>query len=405
MTSFRRLLASSAVSNLGDGLRLTALPLLAASLTRDPTAIAAITAVIWLPWLIFGVVGGAVVDRVNRVRLIVAVQLARLVVIGGLAVLVWTDNATMLVIYAVAFAIGLGELLADTTMQTILPAIVPRDELERANGQLYATQTVANDFVGPPAGSIMFASVNAAPFALNALTWGASAVLLAGLPGGQPAPAGTARASFRQDIVAGARYLFGHPMLRALLIWSVFVNAALTAFGSIYVLFALEVLRLDEAAYGILAAAAGIGGVAGTLVAGRLARRIGRSRLVQLGSVVTGGSAVAVGLLDSPIVVTALLFLITASAGAVIIVLVALRQSIVPGVLLGRVIATTRTFGYGAIPLGALLGGWLAANFGLAAPFFLGGAVVIVAGLLIGRWLSPAAIDAARAAADVHSAG
>ena len=118
----------------------------------------------------------------------------------------------------------------------------------------------------------------------------------------------------------------------------------------------------------------------------------------------TGGSAIAVGLVDSPILAAALLFLITASARAVIIVLVALRQSIVPGALLGRVIATTRTFGYGAIPAGALFG-WLADNFGLAAPFFLGGAVIIVAGLLIGRWLSPAAIEAARVAAEVHSAG
>ncbi|MDP8905493.1 MAG: MFS transporter [Chloroflexota bacterium] len=398
MTPFHRLLAASAVSNFGDGLRLTALPLLAASLTRDPTAVAALTALNSLPWAIFGLVGGAIVDRVHRVRLLVAVQLLRLVIIGALAALVWTNNASLLLVYVVAFAIGTGELLADTTMQTILPTVVPRDRLESANGRLYATHTITNDFVGPPVGSVLFAAVNAAPFAVNALTWGAGALLLTGLAGAQAA-AGRARASVRQDVPAGARYLFGHPMLRVLLVWSVFVNAALTAFGSIYVLYALEVLRVDEAAYGVLAAAAGAGGATGTLLAGRLVRLIGRSRVVQAGSVTAGAAGVAAGLVDSAVVVGGLMFLLTAAAGAVVIVLTSLRQTIVPGPMLGRVIATTRAFGYGAIPLGALLGGWLAAQFGLSAPFIVGGSVVIIAGLAIRRWVSPRAIEAARAAA------
>ena len=163
------------MSNLGDGLRVTALPLLAASITRDPSAIAAVTAVVWLPWLVFGIIGGTIVDRVPRIGLIVFVQVARMLVIGALGAMVWLDQASMLVIYVVAFVIGIGEVLADTTMQTLIPAVVPDEDLEQANGQLYAAQAVANDFAGPPVGSVLFAALTWIPFALNAVAWGASA--------------------------------------------------------------------------------------------------------------------------------------------------------------------------------------------------------------------------------------
>lgn len=398
-TPFRRLFAASAISNLGDGLRLTALPLLAASLTRDPAAIAAVTAVVWLPWLIFGAVGGAIVDRVRRVRLLLLVQVGRMVVVAVLAVLVWGDQASMVVIYVVAFLLGIGEVLADTTMQTLIPAVVPEDELERANGQLFASQAVTNEFVGPPVGSVLFSAVNAAPFALNAVTWGTSALVLAGLRVEEPNRDGLPATSMVQDIVSGARWLWAQPLLRALLVWGAVVNASLTAFGSIYVLFALEILKLSEAAYGFLAVASGLGGIVGTLLAARVVKRVGRSRLVQGGTVIVGVATVAAGLLASPVPFLALVFLLTATAAMVNIVLSSLRQTIVPNALLGRVTATFRVFSYGAIPLGAVVGGWLADGFGLQAPFVLGGVVVTICGLLIGRWVTQQAIDRARAAA------
>ncbi|HEX7068993.1 MAG TPA: MFS transporter [Candidatus Limnocylindria bacterium] len=393
---FRRLWTASAVSNLGDGLRVTALPLLAASLTRDPSAIAAVTAVVWLPWLVFGIVGGTIVDRVPRIGLIVAVQLGRMLVIAALGALVWLDQASMLVIYVVAFAIGIGEVLADTTMQTLIPAVVPDEDLERANGQLYAAQAVANDFAGPPAGSVLFATLSWIPFALNAVAWALAAALLAGLRLGAPSRVERAPTTFIEDVVVGARWLWRHPVLRALLVWGAIVNASLIAFGSIYVLFALEVLGLSEAAYGFLAAAIGLGGIAGTVVAGRLVRGVGRSRVIQLGGIAAGAVAIVGGFMTSAIAFAALMFVLTASAAAVSIVVSALRQSIVPNELLGRVHATFRVFSYGAIPLGALAGGWMADAFDLRTPYFVGGAIVLVMSLGIGRWVTDAAIERAR---------
>ena len=400
ISAFGRLFAASAASNVGDGLRLAALPLLAASLTRDPGAIAAITAVIMLPWLLFGAVGGAIVDRVDRVRLLSMVQLARMAVVAVLAAVVWTDNASMLIVYLAAFLFGIGEVLADTTMQTLVPALVRNEELERANGQLYASQSVGNEFVGPPVGSVLFSAVPAAPFVLNAVAWGTAGAVLSRLEVEQPHRLARPPSSLLGDVVAGARWLLGQPLLRALVVWAVFVNAALAAFSSLYVLFALEVLGISEAAFGLLTAVAGLGGVSGTLLAGRVVRRFGRATIVQAGSVLAGAAAIGAGLLASVVPFAVLLFVLTASAAVVIIVLTSLRQTIVPGRLLGRATATMRMMTYGALPVGALFGGWLASAFELRAPFLVGGSVVIVAGLLIGRWLTPVAIERARAGMD-----
>lgn len=401
---FRRLLASSAVSNLGDGLRVTALPLLAASLTRDPTAIAAVTAVVWLPWLVFGIVGGTIVDRVSRIGLLIGVQVARMLVVAALALLVWQDAASMLVIYVVAFGIGLGEVLADTAMQAVIPTLVPEGELERANGQLFAAQATANEFIGPPVGSVLYANAAPVPFLANAAAWGVSAILLSRLFVTQPARTARPPTSFVEDVVVGAKWLAGHEVLRVLLVWGAVVNASLVAFGSITVLFALEILRVSEAAFGFLAAAIGLGGITGTLVAGRLVRRLGRGRLIQAGAVAGGAGGVLAGLVDAPVLFAALMFVLTASAAAVSIVVSALRQSIVPNELLGRVHATFRVFSYGAIPLGALAGGWVASAFGLRAPYLIGGAIVVLAGLLIGFWVNDATIGVARERAGASGA-
>ncbi|CAN5838308.1 hypothetical protein BH24CHL6_BH24CHL6_07520 [soil metagenome] len=174
------------------------------------------TAVIWLPWLLFGAIGGAIVDRVKRVRLLMIVQIGRMVSVAALAVLVWTGATSMTIIYLAAFLIGIGEMLADTTLQTLVPTVVANDQLERANGQLYASQSVGNEFVGPPLGSVLLSALAAAPFVANALAWGASALVLSRLEVAQPSREGRDPTSLVQDIVEGGRWLFAQPILRAL---------------------------------------------------------------------------------------------------------------------------------------------------------------------------------------------
>jgi MFS family permease len=156
---YHRLWTAAAISNLGDGIFLTALPLLAATLTRDPLPVSAVFAAGWLPWLLFGLLSGALADRWNRRRLMWVVDAARFVVVGGLGVAVIAGLATIPLLVGVAFLLGVGQTLFDSAAQSVIPALVGRDpqRLERANGQLFGAQQVTQQLSGPPLGGWLFA--------------------------------------------------------------------------------------------------------------------------------------------------------------------------------------------------------------------------------------------------------
>jgi MFS family permease len=171
---FARLWAAAAISNVGDGIYATALPLLAASLTRDPFAVSLVTFGEWLPWLLFGLVSGALLDRWERRRVMWTVDAARFAVVGALAAAVVLDRASIALLAAAGFLLGTGQTLVDTAQHSIVPALVSRDpaRLERANGRLQGTQIVANQFVGPPAGGFLFSLAAWIPLAVDAVSFG-----------------------------------------------------------------------------------------------------------------------------------------------------------------------------------------------------------------------------------------
>ncbi|MGW5671136.1 MFS transporter, partial [Micromonospora sp. NPDC003776] len=176
---FHRLWTASAISNLGDGVTMVAGPLLVASLTPDPAAVAAATLAPQLPWLLFALVSGAIVDRVDRRRLVVAVNLSRGLVLAALAVAVLAGVATVPLICLAFFLTGVGETLADTASGALLPAVVPAELLEQANSRLYATFVVGNQFAAKPLGAYLFVLAAALPFGVDAATFGLAALLVA----------------------------------------------------------------------------------------------------------------------------------------------------------------------------------------------------------------------------------
>jgi hypothetical protein len=236
------------VSNLGDGLRVAALPLLAVMITRDPARIAAVTAAIWMPWLLIGLYAGALVDRVDRAALVRNVQLARLIVAVALGTLVLTELASMPVVYAAAFLVGAGEVLVEPTLQSLVPRVVTRDDLERANSRLIAAETAGNELIGPPVGALLFTLLPAAPFLVDAASYGASAAAVQRLT--------TRRSSRRRsriplrrvtgEVVDGLRWPRAHGYLRAITVWGGVFNVGSTAAYSLLVLFALDVLGVGE---------------------------------------------------------------------------------------------------------------------------------------------------------------
>jgi MFS family permease len=379
--NFHKALVASGFANLADGVLWVALPLLAVQLTRSPVLIAGVTIAARLPWLL-APVAGALADRLDRRQSMVRVNLVRTVLLGGLALAVAADLATLPLLYAVAVLLGFAETLFDTSAQSLLPALVPRDDLTRANSRLFAVELVANTFIGPPLGGLLAALGLAVAFGVQAAAYLVGAACLALLVGSFTAvgagPAGSTR--LRDDVAEGARFVWRHPVLRPLAIMLGVQNMAFAAVFSVFVLFAVAPgpMGLSKASFGILLATEGVGALVGTWLAVPAERRLGRVRTLVLSVVLLAATLVVYVLTTSPVLV-GISFAVSGVAMVLWnVVTVSLRQRITPDRLLGRMNAAYRLVGWGTMPLGALLGGVLAEVLGLRPTFLVAAGIALL---------------------------
>jgi MFS family permease len=425
-TSYRKLFAASTISNLGDGVSLIAYPWLASAITRNPILIALVVVVVQtLPWLLFTLPAGVITDRSDRRKLMVWSNVLRALLTAVVAFAVFarrdvlpapddvdqvvsTEWLLYLVLIAATLLLGVGEVLYDNSAQTFLPAIVETDDLEQANGQLYSAELVANQFAGPPLAGLMLAIGFALPFVVDAGSFAASAALvfsIAALPRSKPDPA--ERRPWQEEAAEGFRWLWHHDLLRTLAITLGLLNMLGNVAMAAFVLFSQEVLGTSTTEFAILSTAGAFGGVLGGWVASRVSRRIGSGPSLALTIVGGGICLIAIGLVSSwPV---AFVFLFIEMFGAVLwnVITVSLRQTIIPDRLLGRVNSVYRFFGWGAIPLGALIGGALAAGldgpisreWALRASLIIPGVVQLFVAVFALPRLTTARMDAARAEA------
>ncbi|MFE9915729.1 MFS transporter [Micromonospora sp. NPDC005553] len=364
-----QLLWSAAVSSrFGDALRTPALALLAATVTRDPRIIAAVTVAGQLPPLLFGLLGGVYADRWDRRRTMAVVDGVRAAVVAALAVVVALDRVSVLVLLVVAFLLATFGTLFDSASFALLPALVPPDALPRANGRLQAGAAVAGGFLGAPAAGVLFAVAPALPFAVDAVTFAAAALLVLAL---SAPPASTPETARRRDtvwgeIVEGLRWLVAHRTLWRVTVLTAASNLAISGIMAVLVLYALDVLRVPPAGYGLFAAAAIVGGVAGALGAGRLAARLGTVPALRAVLAVETVALTGFALARHP--VSGGIALAVFAAGTVVwnSLWASYGQRQVPSELLGRVGAAQRMVGLLTAPLGAALAGLGAASYGTA---------------------------------------
>jgi len=395
---FRKLWAASTVSNLGDGVTLVAGSLLAASLTRDPVLVAGIAFAQRLPWLLFSLISGALVDRLDRRRLMAAVDGFRTVLLGFLGLAVLMNFVSIPLLYVVFFFMGTAETLFDTASVSILTAVVPRENLEKANGRLYGAEIVSNQFAGPPLGGFLFAVAASVPFFLDAGSFAAASTLVLLMRGKFKAerPEGTSPTTLRAEISEGIRWLWGNRLLRTLAISLGIMNLTSTAIISIFVLFAQERLGLDSIGYGVLLTSIAVGGVAGSLTAERLVGWLGAGTIMRIGLLIEAASTGIIALSREPLVVGAMLLLFGFHAIIWNVVTISLRQQIIPERLLGRVNSAYRLLGLGGMSVGALLGGVLARGFGLTAPFWFASFSVAILAVVVWRILNNETVHLAR---------
>jgi MFS family permease len=374
---FAGLWIANAISNLGDGVTGVAGPLLVASMTTNPALVAGAVFVQQLPWLLFALPAGAYVDRLDRRRLLVAVNLARGAVLAALATAVWADLASLPVLYTAFFLFGTGETLADSASVALLPSIVPAERLASANARLLGTYLVGNQLLAPPVGAWLFVVAAALPFAFDAASFLAAALLVAPLLGRHgPAPQPYRPRSLRAEIAEGLGWLWRHRILRLLAICLAVMNLAGAGTFAIWVLWARQRLGLQGVGFGVLVTAYAAGGLLGTLLASRLDATVGPAILLRAGLCIETACQLVLALTRSAWIAGATLVVFGAHAMVWGVVTVSLRQRLVPDRLLGRANSVYFLFDLGGAALGTLLGGALASALGITAPFWLASGAV-----------------------------
>ncbi|HET7481610.1 MAG TPA: MFS transporter [Actinomycetota bacterium] len=395
--NYWKLWIASAISNLGDGVRWTALPLLAASLTHDPARVAAIDFSASLPWFLFALPAGALVDRLDRRRVMVVSNVVRAAAMSLLAFFVLRELAPLFLLYAIAFCLGCAETMFDNAAQALMPRLVERAHLEKANGRLYAAELIANQFVGPPLGGFLFAIAMAVPFLLDAASFAIAAGLIVSLVGAfRVADRPDAVTKLRHDIGEGLRWLWAHRLLRTLAAFLGIQNMMSTACFSIFVLVSIEILGLSDAGYGLLLTSLAIGSFVGSVTVSPLSRKVGSGTTLFICLAVSAAAYLVVALSSNPVVTGIGIGVLGWPIVAWNVITVSLRQSIIPDRLLGRVNSVYRLMGWGTMPLGAALGGLLGRTLGLRSPFFVAAAAHALLAVVAIAAMSNAVLSRAR---------
>ncbi|TXK41757.1 MFS transporter [Nonomuraea sp. C10] len=385
--SFGFLLSSTALSNLADGVLKVGAPLMAVSFTRSPALVALAGAAATLPWLLLALPAGALVDRLDRRRIMVAANAARAAVLAVATGLAALGLMNLWVLLAAVFLACVSEVFADTSAQAALPMAVPETELTRANGRVVGVQILGNDFAGAPLAGLLVTVLPAAVLGAPGLLYGVAGLLLLGMRGRFLAPRAAPR-PVAGEIAESLRYLWSHRFLRTLALSAGLINTAGAAYFGVLVLWVVgdgSPMGLAPSGYGLMLTVFAVGALAGSLVAGRAGRLAGDApAFVMLWAVCALAHLVPV-LLPVPWLLYATAVVWGVSGAAANVLVISTRQRIIPGELLGRVNAAYRLLGMGGMPLGAALGGLAGEVAGLPAVFAGATVVQLLAVCWIGR--------------------
>lgn len=364
-----RFIAASGLTNLGDGIATLAWSWVASLLTRDPLLIAAVAVALRAPWALFAIPAGIAADRVDRRRLILAMDVVRAAAFAVAALALWSALPlapapqtglsapfAYAALLAAAITVGVAEVFRDNAAQTMLPSLVPHDRLEQANGRLWSVELVGNALVGPALGAVLVAALVPLPFAVNALAYGFAALLVAAIAGDFRPPRGERR-GWKSELAEGWGFLRDAPLLRLLAwitgFWNLFHQMMIVAL----ILHVQENLGLPAEAYGLVLAGGAVGGILGGLSGGWVSRRLGPGRTAQVMMLASAVTFLGVGLAPNGWVLAAMFFVFEATGFVWNTVSVSTRQRAIPNRLMGRVNSLYRLLAWGMMPIGLALSG------------------------------------------------
>ncbi|MFI9805376.1 MFS transporter [Streptomyces sp. NPDC052301] len=376
---FGRLWGAAVVSSFGDALRTAALPLLAASLTDRPLLIAAVTACGYLPWIVFGLLGGAVADRVDQRRAMWAVDAVRGLLVASFAVAVSLGHASIALLIVLAFTLTTLQTLFDNAATALLPALVDRGSLGSANARLMTGQRIAGGLPGAAAVPVLIAAGEAVPFAADAVTFLVAAALVASLKAAVPErPPRASGSTLRGEIAAGLRALGRDRALRGLCAATALCNVGMGALIATLVVLVTDGLDAGTTGYAAATTAYTLGGLAGGVLNRRVTARLGPLRTVLLAGTVQTGALLVMGTVLSLTALVAALAVFGSMGMLWNVNTTTLMQHRTPDGLLGRVGSAFRTLAVAGAPLGALLGGAVATAWGPGVPPLLTAAFFVL---------------------------
>ncbi len=370
---------AGAISFLGDGITFGALPLLAASMSRDPRVVSLTEAVAGMGWLLLGLVSGVMVDRWRRTTTMWIVDAIRAVVAGAFAAAVLLGQESIPLLLITGFLLGMLAPFFDNASAVVIPDLVVGAALERANGYNQAALVLLANLIGPPLGAVLFVLHHGLPILVDAISFAAAAVLVFLVRRAAPARAVSPDRNLGRELREGLLYLWRHKLLRSLCLLLLVANAVGAGIIAILVLYVLEALHLPEAWFGWLVATYAVGGVVGAFLAPRLARRFSTFTNLIVSMLVLGFSVVVFGLVDELALIIPGAVLMGFGSTWWNVISITLRQRIVPPELLGRVTAVYRMVAFCAAPVGAVGAGFLAHRTNLHTPYLVMGLIQVAA--------------------------
>jgi MFS family permease len=402
---FAKLWAASTTSAIGTGLASVATPLFVASRTSNPLVVSIAATVAWLPWLIFALPGGVLVDRLDRRRVMVTIDWIRVAALGVLGVALLADHASIGLLYGVLFITAVGEVTFRSASQAFTPALVPPSMLERANGWLAGGSMLTAGLFAGPLGGFLYALTPSSPFIVNAGTYAASAILVGLIGGSFRAPSGTDHAATvappRQEVsvwsemISGLQWLVRQRLLRTMAVLIGLLNVTLTAALSVLVLLAKERLHLGSVGYGALFSCLAVGGLLGSAFGDRLIGWVTATWTIRVGLLVEAATHLVLATSHNAYAVGAIFFAFGIHGALWTIASVSLRQRLTPPEMLGRVGSANLFVSAGGNCVGAVLGGALATAFGLSAPYWVGFVVAIIVAVATWRVFDRTTVAAA----------
>jgi len=380
--AFNRLWAGSIVSNLADGVLIAAAPLLAITLTDSTVLISIIGAMTMLPWLLFAIPIGAMVDRVDRRFILAGSNAIRSAVIGLMALGIATGHVTIYWLIASAFVIGVCEVATDTTAQSLIPQILDEKHYEKGNSRLQISETVIQGFIGSPLSGFLYALAIWLPFFINSIGYAVATLLALSIPiqylqDVRSEKSQENKPHFFEDIKFGIRYLYNQKALRRLVITTASIGVCYSMGTATMVLFIVKELELAPQYFGVILTIQGLGALLGAIIAPKASKKFGRSIMMTLGITLSSVVLLLQGFSPNIYVFVALATIGGFTISQWNILLMATYQTIIPNELFGRIHGTRRTLVWGMMPIGSLIGGVLA-HFSLRLPMYVGGIIASV---------------------------